>query len=143
MIGSVASMCSNEQGHYHMNSWVDGRYTISTPTFKALYTAHSLDSDMAFYLHTHSLLPILPCLLHRRPLLHFLIPLPALRIFFLPLIREVLAHNTRLVQKQPMPWHERQICVCALVSGQVWLFCLLQVAINHAKHTANLVAVAV
>jgi len=92
---------------------------------------------------SHSLIPSLPRLAHRRPFLQPLVPRPRLWVRLLPLLQEVLAHNVGLLEQQPVPRHERQVRVRGLIADEVLLACLLEVAVDDADHAADLVAVAV
>lgn len=67
----------------------------------------------------NGLLSVLTSLLYSWTLLDPLVPCPSIRVLFLPLIGKIFAIDMRRVEQQPMPRHESQVRVRALVSYQV------------------------
>lgn len=90
----------------------------------------------------HRLIPILPRLLHRRPLIQLLVPLPRNRILLFELLDKALTHDVRRLRQQPMPRHESQIRIGALVADEILAAGFLEVCVNHAEDTMDLVTVA-
>lgn len=103
----------------------------------------SKPSTFVLLVLAHGLHPLLPTLLDRRPSLQSLIPSPTSRVLLLPLLRKVLTHDVRLVQQQPVPWHEAQIRIADAVAAQVGLLGLRQVVVDDAEDAADLIAVAI
>lgn len=91
----------------------------------------------------HGLSPVSLRLLDRSPLGEALVPGPGGRVLLLPLLGEVLAHHVRGQQDEPVPGHEGQVGVGDLVADEVGLAGGLELAVEHADHAADLVAVAV
>jgi len=91
----------------------------------------------------HSLRPRIPRLGYGLTSLHPLVPRPGFGVLLAPFLLKPLAHDVRLGQQQPMPRHEHEIRVRALVANQVLLSGLLEVAVDDAQRAADLVAVAV
>ena len=105
-------------------------------------TQVSTDSFLSTSRLPQSLQPILETLLHALPLTQSLVPLPRRRILLLPLLLELLAHDTRRREDEPMPRHERQVREGDFVAAEVRALVLLQVRVDDADDAADLVAVA-
>lgn len=70
-------------------------------------------------------------------------PRPSGRVFPLPLLLELLAHDLRRREDQPVPRHEGQVGVGDLVPDEVRPVLLLEVGVDDGDHAADLVPVAV
>lgn len=70
-------------------------------------------------------------------------PLPRRRVLLLPLLAELLAHDVRRRQHEPVPRHEREVRVRALVADEVGPVVLREVGVDDRDDAADLVGVAV
>ena len=66
-----------------------------------------------------------------------LVPRPGFRVFSLPLLREVRSHELRWEDKTPMPRHEGEIGIGALVANEVRLAAFLELAVDDADDATN------
>ena len=64
-------------------------------------------------------------------------PRPGFRVLSLPLLREVSSHELRREDKTPMPRHEGEIGIGALVADEVRLAALLELAVDDADDATN------
>jgi hypothetical protein len=115
----------------------------STYVHKHLNNSSSNFPHSSLLRRLDSLRPILATLLHSLTLQQSLTPLPTFRIALLPLLRKALAHNLRWRQQKPMPRDESQIRVRAFIADQIRFAGLLEMCINHPKHPADLIAIAI
>lgn len=64
-------------------------------------------------------------------------PRPGFWILSLPLLREVSSHEMWREKKGPMPRHEGEIGISALVANEVWLAGFLELAVDNADDAMN------
>lgn len=66
-----------------------------------------------------------------------LMPRPGFWVLSLPLFREVSSHELWWIKKQPMPRHEGEIGISALVANEVRLAGCLEVAVDDADDATD------
>ena len=86
-----------------------------------------------------SLLLELECLFYRRSRSYLLVPRMARWILFLPIPSFIHGQRSRNTK----PWDKHQVRVTDLVANQVFIPCLLQMAIDDSSYTLDLVAITV
>lgn len=112
---------------------------LHTITLGSLYSlTFSCFSPLRSVLGSHdSLQALIKHLRHSGPRMQPLMPRPGLRILSLPLLAEVGAHELRGEEQRPVPRHEGEVGIRALVADEVGFAGLLEVAVDDADDATD------